>query len=214
MRKYLALMIALLIVVAIPLYAQYYNHRSQQASGYATSGLAMTLMTSKDRYEASEPVDISALLHNDSGKSLNFQFYNTPACDFWITTQNGQEIWRYSRTRSFAGNQILNIDPNTTKSYTATWNQADSQGKAVAPGWYEVYAKFASADRGTEPLHLRVKVDDKSSSTSGTPIVISVPVSAGAIQSGDVGKSISIEGTLRQSPQGLYVDVRDVRVRR
>jgi hypothetical protein len=88
----------------------------------------------------------------------------------------------------------------------------DNQGKPVQPGWYEVYARFMVADQGQEPLRTRIKIDDK---LPAGQVVILVPVNAGAVNPyKDVGKHITVEGTLRQSPQGLYIEVKDLKIQR
>jgi hypothetical protein len=61
-------------------------------------------------------------------------------------------------------------------------------------------------------MELRVKIDEEQYSS---PVVIIVPITGGSVNPNtDIGKPISVEGILRKGAQGLYIEVRDVNVRR
>lgn len=213
-KSLFTLLLLIAVAAAVPLAAQYHNASQSQARAYLNNGLAITLSTNMDRYEPAQPIDISVVLYNDSNSPMNYQFVNSPICDFWITS-SGKEIWRYSKTQSFSGTQVLQLEPRRSKICSTVWNQTDSSGNRVRPGWYDIYTKFSAADSGQEPLHLRIRIDESTYSGSGSPVMLTVPINSGTIDTRrDVGKTISIEGTLRQGPQGLYVEVRDVKVGR
>lgn len=168
----------------------------------------MTLSTNRESYELGEPLDLMLNLQNNSEKQLIYQSVNSPIFDFWITASNGKEIWRYSKEKSYVGRQELRLAAGEEKDYQAVWNQMDNQGKTVQPGWYEVYARFAGASRTIEPLHTRIKIENRITPSQS---VIIVPIKQGDVNPyTDIGKSITVKGILRQSPQGMYIEVKEI----
>jgi hypothetical protein len=203
MRRNYVLLVVILLVAATAVYAQY--------AAVAKSGLSVSVRANRSRYEVGEPVDMSLLLINSSGGNLNYQFANTPIYDCWVTSTDGKEVWRYSNGKSFTGRQTLSIEAGASKTYTVTWNQTDNQGKAAQPGWYEVFARF-SGEMGIDPVRTRVRIGG---GAAPTQLIIQVPVSSSSVNlPGDLGKTASVAGVLRQGPQGLYLDVKDFQVKR
>lgn len=203
-RFHILLIVCLMAAIAAPLYSQ--------LSSLTSNGLTMSFNSNRERYEVAEPVDLQIVLVNSYHAPLQYEFVNTPPCDFWITTSSGKEIWRYSKSRSFNGKSEIKLSPNESKICRATWKQTDNQGKLVESGWYEVYAKFARADRNVEPFHTRIRIDER---LNTSPITIIIPLSTDKIDPvSDIGKAVTVDGTLRRSAQGLYIEVRDIRVKR
>lgn len=203
MRRYRKLLIlCLLAAISAPIFAQLSK---------TNNGLTMSFKIYRQRYKASEPIELQMALTNSYHDTLNYEFVNTPPCDFWVKASNGREIWRYSKSRPFYGKTSLKLKPRESKTYRVTWNQVDDRGKAVEPGWYDVYGKFSRADRYLEPFHSRIRIEEKPS----TPVVIIVPTKSNTIDPvKDVGKSVTVEGVLRRGTQGLYIDVRNIKVKR
>ena len=201
------IVIGILAAFALPIYCQYYG-------GVTSKGLSMSFDSNHERYDVGEPIDLTVSLRNRTDKNLIYEFANSQICDFWIVSSDGREIWRYSASNPFRGRQVVKIEPGDRKTYQATWNQRDSRGNQVAAGWYEVYAKFMAADAALEPLHTRIQISNNNRNSNDGDMVLTVPVRAGIVNGSDAGKSITIQGTIRQGPQGLYIDASDVRVHR
>ncbi|MEN6372562.1 MAG: BsuPI-related putative proteinase inhibitor [Armatimonadota bacterium] len=203
-RFYVLLVVCLVAAIAAPLYSQF--------SSLTSNGLMMSFNTSQERYEVTEPVDLQMVLVNKYHAALQYEFVNTPVCDFWITTSSGKEIWRYSTSRSFNGKTEVKLEPGESKICRVTWRQTDNYGRQVEPGWYEVYAKFSRADRDVEPFHTKIKIDENSGTSSVTVVI---PLTTDKIDPvSDVGKNVTVNGTLRRNNQGLYIEVSDIRVKR
>jgi hypothetical protein len=199
--------IGTLIALAVPIYSQHFG-------GTTPKGLRMSFDSNRGRYDVGEPIDLTVSLRNMTDKNLIYEFVNSPICDFWSTSTDGKEIWRYSANNPFRGRNIVKIEPSKHKTYQATWNQRDNRGNPVAAGWYEVYAKFTAADSTLEPLHTRIQISGSNRDSGDGDMLLTVPVRDGVVRKSDVGKTITVQGTLRQRPQGLYIEASNIQVRR
>lgn len=200
------LVVCALCAITATLYGQYGLSTSNRQDG-----LAVSISTNRQKYSAGEPVDLTVTLYNNGNSAVNYQFTSAPIYDIWVTGADGKEVWRFSKGKTRSERSQLKIEPGDFKTYTEVWNQKGAGGDSVAPGWYEVYAKFAM-DQDDKIVRTRIRIEEKASQV---PMVLVVPVAAGTIDtSTDLGKTISIQGVLQQGPQGLYVETRDVKVHR
>ncbi|MBM3471071.1 MAG: hypothetical protein FJX73_09825 [Armatimonadetes bacterium] len=66
----------------------------------------------------------------------------------FFARQRSALIWQWSHDRAFA--QVvreMTLAPGQTRTYTASWDQRDLQGRRVEAGAYEVSAVFLGAQR-------------------------------------------------------------------
>jgi len=203
-RVVIAIAVLVLLMVGVALYGQKWARRSD--------GLQIQLSTNRERYEHGEPVEITFKLYNDTDKRLTYKSATGSLYDVWITTTTGKEVWRYTKANpSTIRNREIKIDPGKTEVIRIVWPQTDTKGTRQSPGWYVVYARFMM-DHSDKILNTRIRIEEEQISRSS---VIYVPYKAGQINpNSDVGKDITIEGTLFKGSQGLYVDVKRIRVSR
>lgn len=200
-KAYILVSIFLLAVFAVPIYCQF--------SGRGAAGLTINFKPFRERYEIGQPIDFIMVLTNTSERAVIHNVTNGPICDFWVVDTNGREVWRYSNTKSFNGRLQLRLEPGESKAYQAEWNQTDNQGNKIQSGWYTLFGRFCGYDKSQEPARVRIRIEDRS---TATPLVLMVPVKAGIIGSGDVGKRITIDGILRQDSRGFYIENNSVKL--
>jgi hypothetical protein len=207
MQRSQLLMVLLIMAITVPVFAQSVSH--------ANNGLTASIRTNKSRYEPGEPMDLTFTLLNSGDRALRYDFANTPIYDIWITTSEGKEVWRLSKGKPFVGTQTLMLNQNAVKIYNNVWNQVDSQGKKVSSGWYEVFAQFNIKEKGIETVRTRIKIDNQTATNQQPQIVIMVLVNSEYINlRTDIGRPVTLDGVLRQGPDGVYLDVSSVKVKR
>ncbi|MBI2918654.1 MAG: hypothetical protein HYY01_11785 [Chloroflexi bacterium] len=105
-----------------------------------------------------EPVPLALKVRNGSSEPVGL-FHGEAPYDFVVLSEDGSEVWRWSRWRVFPSVlRHTTIQPGETLTYNATWDQHDQdcqpdpgvygrpcQGKPVTPGKYVVRATFEAA---------------------------------------------------------------------
>jgi hypothetical protein len=71
--------------------------------------------------------------------------------DLAIVDSKGQEVWRWSRDRTFAQvTEEVALGANETLSFAETWDQRDNDGRQAPPGTYQVVAESSHCDANYE----------------------------------------------------------------
>lgn len=98
------------------------------------SGFGLTVNTDKANYASGEPVVITLKVFNFTQEKVTFHFRNAQRFDFFIESEEGKELWRWSDGRMFA--QVLGeetLAPGREEiTYTASY-----KGK-LEPGTYKI----------------------------------------------------------------------------
>ncbi len=203
--KKVALIVAaalLIVVAAVPIYSQY--------KPSTTKDLVIRLYTDLTSYQHGQSVNLTVNIKNPTKQTISETLSYGPVCDFWITTTGGKEVWRYSTQNPVYSRQKISIEAGKSKDYRATWNQKDSRGNLVQPGRYYAYAKFAGQSATRAQMRTDITIQERAGYGA---VTLLVPVNAGVVnRHTDIGRRIRIEGTLRNSPRGLYVDSPTVKI--
>lgn len=96
------------------------------------SDVTMSFRVDPAVVEAGEGVGLAVNLRNNGGQPQTLGFRSAQRAEFWVTREDGREVWRFSDGRSFA--QVLEdevIPPQSGTSFTATW-RPDSRGTYTA----------------------------------------------------------------------------------
>jgi hypothetical protein len=71
--------------------------------------------------------------------------------DLAVINSQGQEVWRWSRDRTFAQvTEEVPLEANGMLSFTETWDQRDNDGQQVPPGNYQIVAESSHCDANYE----------------------------------------------------------------
>lgn len=149
------------------------------------------IRTDKERYRFGEPVQITFAAENRSQQPVTLNFRTGQHYDLWVT-QNGREIWRWSAGRAFT--QALTsftLAPNERRTYEATWNQQDAQGRQVAPGSYQIWGELTIENTMPERVSRRAAVG------GGPAVVIATVGAVVATSEALLGRVVSIDATYR-----------------
>lgn len=111
-----------------------------------TRGLEVRLEIPHESYRQGEAVAMTLRLRNAGDEPVRLQFATGQTHDF-IVQQNGAEVWRWSAGMAFTqAVTSLTLLPDETRTFTATWDQRDSAGSAVAPGTFTVIGTIPRID--------------------------------------------------------------------
>lgn len=71
--------------------------------------------------------------------------------DLAVIDSEGQEVWRWSRDRTFAQvTEEVALEANEMLSFPENWDQRDNDGQQVPPGTYQVVAESSHCDANYE----------------------------------------------------------------
>jgi hypothetical protein len=71
--------------------------------------------------------------------------------DLAVINSQGQEVWRWSRDRTFAQvTEEVALGANGMLSFVETWDQRDNDGQQVPPGNYQIVAESSHCDANYE----------------------------------------------------------------
>ena len=119
--------------------------------------LLFSISTDQQTYIPSQPVLLTLSLTNPNDTDLTLSFRSSHQYDFLIERKD-QEVWRWSDGRMFA--QVLTqlvLAPHETRTFHATWDQKDRDGKQVPSDSYEVLGLLLAEDRtytATTSMHI------------------------------------------------------------
>lgn len=133
---------------------------ASSAAHLAAAPVAVTLTSDKKRYKRGQVVSFKITARNTSKKPQKLGF--TSGQNFDLAAQpavyNGNPAtmprWNWSYGRFFIQSiSEMTLAPNTSKSWTATWNQADNNGKQLPRGAYRIEARLtANNDIKARPI--------------------------------------------------------------
>ena len=89
-------------------------------------------------FPTGETITFVVTFRNRAATPRTLTLPTSQTLDCLVYAADHKEVWRHSSGRMFA--QViteLTLKPGESRTFTATWNQADSKGKPVPPGEYE-----------------------------------------------------------------------------
>ncbi len=89
-------------------------------------------------FKSGEAITLVVTIRNRTGERRTLTLPSSQTHDCLVYTADHKEVWRHSLGQMFA--QVIieqTLEPGESRTYTATWNQADAKGKPVPPGKYE-----------------------------------------------------------------------------
>ena len=100
--------------------------------------LAVTIELDQGSYAIGEPIKMRLRVTNTTSRSLKLFFPTAQRYDF-IVRKGDETLWQWSEGMMFAQvTSTLVLEPDTTITYEATWNQITRDGKALPLGRYTV----------------------------------------------------------------------------
>lgn len=97
-----------------------------------------------------QPVTLVLAVRNTGEVERTLELPSAQTCEFAVSTAKGESLWRWSHGRMFA--QVLTslrFEPGETKTYRASWDQKDAQGRMAPPGDYRAEAWVVGQPPGT-----------------------------------------------------------------
>jgi hypothetical protein len=100
--------------------------------------IALSLQTDRTVYRVGQRVIMTLTVANRGDQPLRLTFPSAQVHDFSVR-QGSREVWRWSLDKMFATvlTDVLLLREHP-QSYTAAWEQIDTEGRSVPPGEYEV----------------------------------------------------------------------------
>lgn len=97
-------------------------------------GFRYLLVTNERRYFRGQPVRITFRKRNLSDQTVTLEYSTSQLFDFYISNQNGREIWRWSEDQAFLPviREIV-LSPGEEETTEIIWNQRNKSGNLVAP---------------------------------------------------------------------------------
>lgn len=91
------------------------------------------LSTNKYRYREGERVEITFRKRNMSDKTVVLRYPSGQLFDFYVSDQDGRELWRWSDTRNTSGlmREIV-LSPKQAETINIVWDQKTSNGYWIA----------------------------------------------------------------------------------
>jgi hypothetical protein len=141
------------------------------------------ITTDRAAYKPGEPVAISFTVTNPTQKPAVYNFATGQQFDVTVLDPKGTMLWQWSHDRLFTQSLgRLSLGPGQKKTYAATWNGRDAQGKPVTPGVYTISARMTS-NNGQAITGGVVVNNDTDPNNMGVPT--RTPVDTGAIRQVD-----------------------------
>lgn len=103
-------------------------------------GFRYLLATNEKAYFPGQRVRITFRKRNITNETVTLRYPSTQLFDFYISNENGREIWRWSETKKFQGttNQII-LPPGRAETIEISWNQTNKQGNLVRPQTFTLW---------------------------------------------------------------------------
>lgn len=116
------------------------------------AALTFSVSTGKKSYKPGEPVVIAMTVRNVSRSQQVLKFSSGSSFDIVVSPQNrSKPVWQWSHGRMFT--QMMRDVPlaaGASQVFSAKWDRVGNDGKAVAPGKYEVAALLTTVGAGVE----------------------------------------------------------------
>lgn len=93
-------------------------------------------------WKLGQPLPLTLKLRNVTDKPVELTLLKRPAHDFIVTTEYGRkEVWRFSSGQAvFETSEEHRLVPLEELRFTAEWDQYDSEGQLISPGYYCIEA--------------------------------------------------------------------------
>jgi len=83
--------------------------------------------------------------------AMTLYYRTSQRYDLAVTNSEGQEVWRWSRDRTFAQvTEEVPLEANGMLSFAETWDQRGNDGQQVPPGDYQIVAESSHCDSNYE----------------------------------------------------------------
>jgi hypothetical protein len=100
-------------------------------------------------FEQGRPIQLSITVAVRDPMTLYYR--TSQRYDLAVINSQGQEVWRWSRDRTFAQvTEQVPLEANGMLSFTETWDQRDNDGQQVPPGNYQIVAESSHCDANYE----------------------------------------------------------------
>ncbi len=93
-------------------------------------------------WKLGQPLPLTLKLRNVTDKTIELMLLRRPAYDFVVTTDYGRkEVWRFSSSQAvYEIFEEHRLAPLEELPFTAEWDQRDSEGQLIPPGYYCIEA--------------------------------------------------------------------------
>jgi flagellar hook assembly protein FlgD len=118
--------------------------------GFAFEGpIGIDLTTFGAFFDQGEPIRLAMTVAVRDPMTLYYR--TSQRYDLAVTNSEGQEVWRWSRDRTFAQvTEEVPLGANGMLSFTETWDQQDNDGRQVPLGNYRIVAESSHCDANYE----------------------------------------------------------------
>jgi hypothetical protein len=100
-------------------------------------------------FDEGEPIQLGITVAVKEPMTLYYR--TSQRYDLSVTNSEGQEVWRWSRDRTFAQvTEEVTLQANEMLSFAETWDQRDNDGQQVPPGNYQIVAESSHCDANYE----------------------------------------------------------------
>lgn len=97
-------------------------------------GFRYLLATNEKRYFRGQPVKITFRKRNITDQSVTLKYSSSQLFDFYISNENGREIWRWSEDQAFLPViREMILTPGESETIDIVWNQRNKSGNLVNP---------------------------------------------------------------------------------
>jgi hypothetical protein len=123
---------------------------SSPEPGFPFEGpIGIDLTTFGAFFEQGEPIHLAMTVA--AREPMTLYYRTSQRYDLAVTNSEGQEVWRWSRGRTFA--QVIEEVPlgaNGMLSFPETWDQRDNNGQQVPLGNYRIVAESSHCEANHE----------------------------------------------------------------
>ncbi len=121
-------------------------------------GMLLTLLVDRMFYLRNQPVGLTLVKTNISGRPITLNYLSSQRYDF-IIYQDGLEVWRWSAGQVFLPVlQQVTLAPGQSQVFSAVWNQATPAGLPVPPGVYRAVAINTASELRDQPVSTRFRI--------------------------------------------------------
>lgn len=112
--------------------------------------LRVEMTVAKATFQPGEPVTVAMRVTNVSAAPITVTTGGQPY-DV-LVRQRGALVWQWSHDKAFTqAVRHTEMTPGDARSYQASWDQRDLQGRPVEPGTYEVSCVLMTGQRSGPP---------------------------------------------------------------
>jgi len=103
-------------------------------------GFRYLLATNEKRYFRGQPVRITFRKRNITDRSVTLEYSSSQLFDFYVSNENGREIWRWSEDKAFLPViREMVIAPGESETIDIVWNQRNKSGNLVNPQTFTLW---------------------------------------------------------------------------